>query len=115
MFVPVFSQSDCAVYVRRSRLTVKGGRGVNALSYLQRLSFHGSTCAFQTNLGTQKSVSQLSPLVPNDMQTGCQPTSQMQLIRGVVEAENEQRGITSWGKFITLMKPKEMTALLSAL
>lgn len=45
-------------------------------------SFHGTTCAFQTNPVLQKSASQLSLLVSNDMQSGCQPT----ILMGVVEA-----------------------------
>lgn len=52
------------------------GAGAKALPYLQQFSFHCATCAFQTNLAAQKSVSQLSPLFSNDMQSGYRPPSQ---------------------------------------
>lgn len=56
-----------------------------AITIPATLLFKAPLALFRLNPASQKRVSQLSPLVSNDMQTGCQPTSQI-LLMGVVEA-----------------------------
>lgn len=85
-YVPCGQEFKCVV-TAVSLSVVSCARRVmdTAITIPATLLFKAPLALFRLNPASQKRVSQLSPLVSNDMQTGCQPTSQI-LLMGVVEA-----------------------------
>lgn len=55
-------------------------------------SFTSTTCAFQTDLASQKSVSPSPPLFSSDMQTGYQPPRQLLCLLGEVLRGSDEAG-----------------------